>query len=538
MADAGMTTPVIVPQHGVVPRGLPSTPSSSTTTGRFGRMFRHLPVYQHQVKTLVELGDSMIQELENGRLDEPLGTADPDENTAKLDGELRLPAGYTYFGQFVDHDITFDPVSSLQRQNDPDALTDFRTPRFDLDSLYGRGPSDQPYMYEPGGVRLQVGELVSGNPAVAGPDLLRAPVNHRALIGDPRNDENLIVSQLQVAFIRFHNAVTDLVFAEHPELQAEDLFKLAQQTVRWHYQWVVIHDFLRRLVGPGVIDDILPQHVFKTPNGSRSVVRPELLFYKWKEQPYMPIEFSVAAYRFGHSMARPSYLINDVIPVPVVANADRIPFFSDDESPGTELTHLNGFRPLPGEWGIQWKYLLAHIDGVAGPNDANLPQPSYKIDSELGHPLGALPDSVAHSEQLFAGIPASKAKSLAVRNLLRGRSLGVPAGQDVARAMGITPLTDVQLLDDVTLTPAARKDLTNQAPLWFYVLKEAQVVAAGHHLGPVGGRIVAEVLIGLLAGDPLSFLSVNPTWTPTLPGRKAGKFTLSDVFNVGSSSSS
>ncbi len=180
-----------------------------------------------------------------------------------------------------------------------------------------------------------------------------------------------------------------------------------------------------------------------------------------------------------------------------------------------------------------------HIDGVAGPNDANLPQPSYKIDSEVGHPLGALPDSVAHAEQLFAGNPASAAKSLAVRNLLRGRSLGVPAGQDVARAMGITPLTDVQLLDDITtLTPAARQDLTNQAPLWFYILKEAQVVAAGHHLGPVGRRIVAEVLIGLLAGDPLSFLSVNPTWTPTLPGRQAGKFTLSDVFNVGSSSSS
>src|SRR5258706_6182229 len=115
MADAGMTTPVIVPEKGGLPRGLPSTRASSRTTGRFGRMSRHLPVYQHQVKTLVELGDSMIQELENGRLDEPLGTADPDENTAKLDGELRLPAGYTYFGQFVHHHLTFDPFSSLPR---------------------------------------------------------------------------------------------------------------------------------------------------------------------------------------------------------------------------------------------------------------------------------------------------------------------------------------------------------------------------------------------------------------------------------------
>jgi hypothetical protein len=530
------TTPTIPPQHGAVPRGLPTTPASSTTTGRFGRMFRHLPVYQHQVETLVALGDSMIQELENGRLDEPLGTADEDENTSKMGGDLRLPAGYTYFGQFVDHDITFDPVSSLQRQNDPNALTDFRTPRFDLDSLYGRGPSDQPYLYEADGIHLQLGEDVSADPEFRGPDLLRSPAGgHRALIGDPRNDENLIVSQLQVAFLKFHNKVVDRVHTEHPELSGDDLFKLAQQTVRWHYQWVVVHDFVRRLAGENVVDDILKPHSFRTPNGTHSVVRPDLLFYHWHDEPYMPIEFSVAAYRFGHSMARPTYLINDIIPVPVVPNADRIPFFTDDEGPGTELTHLNGFRPLPAEWGIQWKYLLSHVTGGSGPNDSHLPQPSYKIDTELGHPLGALPDSVAKAETLFAGIPASKAKSLAVRNLLRGRALGIPAGQDVARAMGITPLSDQQLIGDVTLSAAARKDLTGQAPLWFYVLKEAQVVNDGKHLGAVGGRIVAEVLIGLLSGDPLSWLSVNPTWRPTLPGRTANEFELSDVINFGNS---
>jgi Animal haem peroxidase len=526
----GPTTPTQAPPHGGVPRGLPLTPSSTTTTGRFGRMFRRLPFYEHKPETLRALGDSMIQELENGQLDEPLGADDDDENTGTLQGgALRLPAGYTYFGQFVDHDITFDPVSSLTRQNDPDALVDFRTPKFDLDSLYGRGPSDQPYLYEqPEGVRLLLGESRSNNPEVAGPDLQRNE-DGRALIGDPRNDENLIVSQLQVAFLKFHNSVVDQVHSD-TQLDGDDLFKLTQQTVRWHYQWVVIHDFLRRLVGEDVIDDILPFEHYRTPGGQHSVVRPRLLFYRWNEQPFMPVEFSVAAYRFGHSMARPSYLINDVIPMPVVPNAERIPLFSQG---GGDLTHLNGFRPLPNEWGVQWKYLLAGVNNAAGPNDANLPQPSYKIDSELGHPLGALPDSVAGPQDLFAGIPANEAQSLAVRNLLRGRALGLPSGQDVARAMGVTPLTDDELLGDVDLPDPATTDLNRHAPLWFYVLKEAELKAQAHHLGPVGGRIVAEVLIGLLAGDPLSYLSVNPTWTPTLPGESANTFTLTDIINTG-----
>src|SRR5438067_803481 len=183
--DPTATTPTTPPPHGVLPRGLQTTPSSSTTSGRFGRMFRRLPVYQFLPESLVELGDAMIQEFEDGKLDKPLGTEDDDENTSTLpDGELRLPAGYTYFGQFVDHDITFDPVSSLNRQNDPDALTDFRTPRFDLDSLYGRGPADQPYLYADDGLHLVLGRDVgAGESPVRGPELQRA-AGARDLYGD------------------------------------------------------------------------------------------------------------------------------------------------------------------------------------------------------------------------------------------------------------------------------------------------------------------------------------------------------------------
>jgi hypothetical protein len=243
----------------------------------------------------------------------------------------------------------------------------------------------------------------------------------------------------------------------------------------------------------------------------------------------MPVEFSVAAYRFGHSMIRPSYAINDVIPLPVVDTAARIPLFSQTGGP---LTHLNGFRPLPPEWGIQWKYFLAHTNDAPGDHDQFLPQPSYKLDAVLSNPLGALPSSVAAPESLVPGEPESIAQVLAIRNLLRGLRLGLPSGQDVALAMGITPLTDGELLGHLTLPDQVRKDLAGNAPLWFYVLQESAVRAQSAHLGPVGARIVAEVLIGLLAGDPLSFLSVQPGWRPTLAARTPGTFTLSDLVSI------
>jgi hypothetical protein len=281
-----------------------------------------------------------------------------------------------------------------------------------------------------------------------------------------------------------------------------------------------------------VVNNILKATDYVVPSGkTESVIRPQLLFYQWRERPFMPVEFSVAAYRFGHSMARPTYFINDVArTAPPAANAERIPFFSHDTGP---LQNLNGFRPLPPEWGIQWKYLLPDIKDAPGDRDQFLPQPSYKLDAQLANPMGALPDSVARPEVLVPGTDPREAQVLSVRNLLRGLRLGLPSGQDVARAMGINPLADQQLYDGLELPGEVLTDLAGHAPLWFYVLKEAEVEGGSARLGRVGGRIVAEVLIGLLCGDPLSYLSVDPTWVPTLNGTREGDFTFTDLINFG-----
>ena len=255
-------------RHSTELRGLMGVPSSPLFEGRFGRMFRGLPVFAHDEAHLLALGNAMISEAEEEVT--PEGEVDEEETTKPI------PAGYTYLGQFIDHDLTFDPVSMLDRQNDPDALTNFRTPRFDLDSVYGRGPSDQPYLYDqerPAGSTRETGlffltgKAVSQNPDNRGPDLPRNSQG-RAFIGDPRNDENLIVSQLQSVMLRFHNKMLEKVASE-TTLTGSDLLKETQRRVRWHYQWVAIHDFLPRIVGQEMLDEVFEPETEDDPRAWR-----------------------------------------------------------------------------------------------------------------------------------------------------------------------------------------------------------------------------------------------------------------------------
>lgn len=499
--------------HGSQLRGLDSVASSFLAEGRFGRMFRNAPVYEHKPDNLKSLAQSMVLSA-NPKDTKPATNSEPSEQENPL-----IPSGYVYFGQFIDHDITFDPASSLQRQNDPDALHNFRTPRFDLDSVYGRGPADQPYLYQNSDQPLPhpkfgfdqrgIMFLIDERPEFNEADLPRNK-NGRALIGDPRNDENLIVSQLHLVFLKFHNKMVEYVF-QQSGLTGQDLFLEAQRMVRWHYQWAIIYDFLPRILDgkpekpenpdSNTISDILIREKYSTVKGeSGSFLKANLRFYHWHNKPYLPVEFSVAAYRFGHSMVRPSYFLNDFVKKEN-KNA-RIPIFSASRDP---LQNLNGFRHLPNRWGIQWKYFF-------NVEPSFQPQLSFRIDTKIANPLGNLP---AHPDMA----------NLALRNLLRGLNMNLPSGQSIAKAMGIQPLSDA----DLELTKRGAPDFEGDAPLWFYILREAELLADGIHLGSVGGRIVGEVLIGLLAGDPLSWFNIEPHWKPPL--LKNGKFRMVDLIN-------
>ncbi|MDI6100395.1 heme peroxidase family protein [Actinoplanes sp. NEAU-A12] len=455
-------------------RGLRQLPGSRLPQGRFGRMFPHLPALH----------------LSDGQLDAVAGVmAEVDARDPAGDND-RIPSGYTYLGQFVDHDLTFDPVSSLTRQADPDALVDFRSPRFDLDNVYGRGPADQPYLYDfdaPG--RLLVGRH---------DDELDLPRNEQqvALIGDPRNDENVFVSQLHLTMQLFHNQVIDRL-DEFPEQARPDetRFTTAQRIVRWHYQWLVVHDFLRRIVGDATLGDVLREEPLI--GGGRPVEQVRLRFFRWRNDAFMPVEFSVAAYRFGHSMVRARYSLNTFV--------SGLPIFTSASSRAEPLAHFGGFRQLPPHWQIEWRRLFP----LAGADPA-LVQPARLIDTRLAPPLLNMPP-----EQVASGT-----RNLALRNLTRGVRLGLPSGQDVARLMGLPVLTAAEL----------ELPEPGPAPLWYYLLREARLIAEGRHLGPAGGRIVAEVILGLLSQDPGSYLRVEPGWRPFLPSAVAGDFTMPDLI--------
>jgi hypothetical protein len=531
----GMNLKNLTP-HGRGVRGLSLPRSSVSFGGAFGRIFRALPPAEfgdndgETEKHLNLLGGKMVS------------TDDPPKDGP--DGEESgIPSLYTYLGQFVDHDLTFDPASSLQQQNDIDGLVDYRTPRFDLDNVYGRGPDDQPYLYDfsSGSDRAK---FLLGKPLTGGGTLNKnardlprndahvAPMQPaRAIIGDPRNDENALVSQLQGLFLQFHNRLI-----EEEKLK----FTEAQQLLRFHYQWMLVHDFLPKLINEKTLHSVFP-HL--KAGSSLADAPPELKFYHPRQEAFMPLEFSVAAYRFGHSMVRPGYRLNDKILLPV---------FGQQGPPDRPLS-LRGFMAPAPDWALDW---ARFIDIEPRPNGVMLDdnekvngkdpsakqleenkrrlQLAYRIDTSIVFPLGKLPPDVADL----------KIPSLAKRNLLRGWRLRLPSGQAVARAMGEKVLEHVligKFQDKPETKPIEElgdefKVFKNNCPLWTYCLAEtAEHTVSGHAkvksklLGPVGGRIVAETFAGLLVYDSFSFLSQNPTWKPTLG--KNGQFGLRDFVN-------
>jgi hypothetical protein len=486
---------------------------------RFGRIFPQLPPFaesSHELEAaLLEIGkpggildaqDALDRGPVDLIVDLTLSANNPNNDTHT--------AGTTFMGQFMDHDMTFDLTSRLGQATDPAASPNSRTPAFDLDSVYGGGPHADPDLYEQ--VRLagrsEPGIKFKVESGGLFEDLPRQ--GSTAIIADPRNDENLMIAGLHAAFLLFHNKVVDLLIKSPGNLatnnrvtlvaresrsdaSSQDLFRRARQLTTWHYQWMIVHEFLPLFVGQAMVDDIL--------RNGRKFYRPDV--------GQIPVEFQGAAYRFGHSMVRPSYRAN-------FTSLGGQPFFGMIFDPSQENNpdpdDLRGGARAPRRF-IGWQTFFNFGDGNVRPNKL--------IDTKISTPLFDLPLAAIAA----LSPPAEPPTSLPQRNLLRQVTWQLPSGQSIARHMRVPTLStgDLKELKDFG------QNLDESTPLWYYVLKEAQLMEKGLHLGPVGGRIVGEVIIGLLELDRDSYLSDEPRWQPTLPtrdGNVTGDFRMVDFL--------
>jgi hypothetical protein len=447
-----------------------------------------------------ELGDGGKQAAINLIVDPNLSVNNPNNPSHT--------AGTTFIGQFLDHDMTFDLTSRLAVVTEPLASPNERTPAFDLDSVYGGGPMvDQELYVLPSRtsreratkLRIESGGLFEDLPRNS---------ERTAIIADPRNDENMIISGLQAAMILFHNKAVDLVRDRDRRLSSDEAFDRARQLTTWHYQWMIVHEFLPLFVGQPMVNDIL--------RNGRRFYRPQVGF--------IPIEFQGAAYRFGHSMVRPSYRAN------LAGDNDGSPFFGmvfDQSGEGqSDPVDLRGGararRRFIG-WQTFFDFGPTFTDGPGNTNPAI--RPNKLIDTKISSPLFELPVAT-----IAGGVGRGDPVSLPARNLLRQVTWGMPSGQSLARLMRVpvVPSSDEVLRD----LRQYRLNLDESTPLWLYVLREAAVLANGRTLGPVGGRIVGEVFIGLLELDRDSYLWQGG-WRPTLPtrsGRVTGDFRMVDFL--------
>ena len=479
----------------------------------FTRMFPELPPFAAQddrVRNAVALlgaKDGPLDARDNlsdpiqSIVNQPVFSPNNRDNTA-------MTAGVTFFGQFLDHDITFDRRSVLTSNAEPGRTRNFRTAAFDLDSLYGEGPERSAELYDTrsGDYRMRV-DAIPGSPAVSRGGAMRYDLpreaSGEALVGDSRNDENVILSQFHVAMLRFHNAVVDQLRAQGRWQGAtpRQVFEEARRIVTWHYQWCIVHEFLPLTIGQRRVDQLLRER----PGQYRADARRDS-----GGNPLLPIEFSVAAYRFGHSQIRPSYRLN-------FGPTNGAPFFAfvfDDATDPQALdpADLRGGRRAPRRF-VDWQTFFDFGDGNVRPNKL--------IDLKLSTPLMLLPGSLAPSP----GLPTDGMQSLASRNLMRHVNFGLPSGQAIAARLRVPALTPAQLAE---LQPFGMAEST---PLWVYILKEAEVMESGVRLGPVGGRIVGEVFFELLRADRDSYLAENPRWKPHLPSAGGpGVFRITDLL--------
>ena len=476
---------------------------------RFGRIFGNLPRFRPTEASLKRLGEEMtrVEQLSDGP----------------------IPAGYTYFGQFVDHDITLDqsgdPSVAPEVGEDADNIRQGRSPSLDLDSLYGAPDAGKPELFEADGIRFRLGTTtpIPGQPAPSeqafpGGDVPReatGPHKGKAIIGDDRNDENLIIQQLHLAFLKVHNKTVDALLAGDTGVNPASAFTEARKLVTLHYQWIVLNDFVRRFVDPVTFKDVLG---VADLTGQRFVTPRPLVFKVSATQiPPMPLEFSGAAFRMGHTMVRESYGWNKIFQP---ASEFRLFFLFTHLSGGIGRRPIFGLNldTFPSNWLADWRRMfeMEKVKGIptfaragAGAVPLNF---ARKLDTHLAPVLGNLPDK---DGKVPGPNETEKRRNLASLNLVRGSRFGLPSGQDVAdaivaagdpRAKAMAPAQVLQGLPAETRRVLAGLEFHQKTPLWFYILKEAENVG-GDTLGPVGSRIVLETFLALIRASVVSIFS-------------------------------
>jgi hypothetical protein len=396
-------------------------------------------------------------------------------------------AAFTYLGQFIDHDLTArtdrnSPNTSignyLIEPLDPDTvvanLRNGRRPQLDLDSVFGDGPGlvaganattteSQPLyetdlslkLFHQGGRIDLPGRIPSGSGET---------YKNPALIGDMRNDENVNVSQLHTSFLLFYNKIYTGLSGSNVEKHIR-----ARQLVRWAYQFVVVNDYLTQVCDNGIVADTLangPRYFGPTAGHGEA---------------FMPLEFSVAGFRFGHSMIRPFYRLN-------VTSGD------------VEVMQLLGTNSNSSNFDASDNQLVSARIVDWSNFVGSSAQRARKIDSKIAMGLFQLPFIPDHPPL----------RNLAVRNLLRGYHLSIPHAQAVCSAFGVVPLSTSQLItgeDPKIAGVLLNYKFDARTPLWYYVLREAAVQQNGDRLGEIGSRIVCETIIGMLKSDPNSYLN-------------------------------
>ena len=375
-----------------------------------------------------------------------------------------IPAGYTFFGQFVAHDLSFNLDKFIIDKNINS--NNYRTPHFDLDNLYG--PKDNKYLY-------------SNNKFIINKkhDLNRNK-DGIAIIPDSRNDENYVVAQLHLLFQLFHNKLVN----KYKKENVENVFEYVKKEVTFYYQWIIVNDFLPKLIDNSILDSI-----FKY--GTK-------FFDSKKSNNCIPIEFSVAAFRYGHFTVRDEYLISNDYKM----NQNDIHKFTKGCLPNLIIDWNNFF----------------HV------TDTTVPQPSKSIDTNISKNL----QNMVHINTP-KDFPYNK-NNLLLRNLLRSQQQCIASGQDIAKLMGLNPIP-IELLRKYDINKGLEdNNLIDNTPLLLYILMESKIYKNGEQLTGVGGILVAEVILSFLFNDPNSYFNSSEKWFPCLPSKEEGQFLFGDLI--------